>query len=409
MGTNVIEVQMLGGLSVSCCGIVVDEQNNRSRKVKDLLAYLLYYHGRMIPVEELVNILGGQHRNAAPIAAFRTMLYRARRALEPIQSMVDRPLIVTQNGMCGWNPEITLEQDTEQFETMCRADIPDGPEAVAYHRRILELYQGDFLRGLESEQWVEPLAEYYRSLYLAEVEAAAPVLIENGFASCAEDYCREALYQAPYQEALCRWLMRARAAQDDRRGAAAAYEALRAQLYEDLGVVPEEETQQVYWSIMHNEEGTLTPEGIRAQLREYSLPAGVFVCDYSLFKLFYQAEARAAARRGDAIHIGVLSVLAQEGKVLSAHGLERAMDQLAIQIQKNLRTGDIASCCSPSQYILMLVQANYENSKLVCDRVVQAFTRTHPRSPVKIKAIVFPLEPASGERDCAESKARKLV
>lgn len=402
METNAIVVQMLGGFSVSCCGVTAGGRTNRSRKVKNLLAFLTYYHKRMIPVEELVSILGGEDKNAAPVAAFRTMLYRVRQAVEPLQAIIDKPLIITQNGMCGWNPAVPIELDTEQFEAMCRANVPNGPKGVECHRQTLALYQGDFLRGLAAEQWMEPLAEYYHNLYLTEVAAAAPVLIEGGFASSAEAYCREALRQAPYHEVLCRWLMRARAAQDDRKGAEAAYEALSAQLYEDLGVMPEEETQRVYWSIMRNEEKTLTPESIRAQLRECRLGSGAFICDYSLFKLFYQAEARAAGRRGDAIHIGILSVLASGKKALSERGLERAMDHLRVQIQKNLRTGDIAACCSPTQYILMLVQANYENSKQVCDRVVQAFFRAHPHSPASLRSVVFPLEPVFEEQGQAE-------
>ena len=405
METNAIVVQMLGGFSVSCHGVRAGGKNKRASKVKNLLAYLLYHHDRMIPVEELVGIFGGEYKNADPLAAFRTMLYRVRQVVEPIQAVIDKPLIITQNGMCGWNPEAALELDTERFERMCRTRVPDGPEGVDCHRRTLELYQGGFLRGLAPEQWMEPLAEYYHNLYLREVEAAAPLLIAGGFASAVEGYCCKAMRQAPYHEPLYRWLMRSRAARGDRKGAAAAYEALSAQLYEDLGVMPEEETQQVYWSIMRNEEKTLTPEIIRAQLREYHPASGAFICDYGLFKLFYQAEARTAARRGDAIHIGILSVLANGKKALSERDLERAMDQLRVQIQKNLRTGDIAACCSPSQYILMLVQANYENSKQVCDRVVQAFFRAHPRSPARLRAVVFPLEPVFEERDHAEGEA----
>ena len=403
MAENVIEVQMLGALSVSCRGIPAGGQGSRSRKGKNLLAYLLFHHGRMIPVEELVGILGGEQKNAAPVAAFRTMLYRVRRVLEPIQDMTDKPLIVTRGGMCAWNPAVAVELDTERFEAMCRSEVPEGPEGVEHHCRTLEMYRGGFLRELAGEPWVEPLAEYYHALYLSEAETAAAALIEGGRAAEAESLCREALRQAPYNEALYRAVMRARAAQQDRKGAAEAFETLRARLYEDLGVVPEEETRQVYWSILRDGENLLTPESVRAQLRESSPAAGVFICEYSLFKLFYQAEARAAARRGDAIHIGMLTVLANEGSVLSVRELERAMDHLCIQLRKNLRSGDIASRCGPSQYIVMLVQANYENSKRVCDRVVRAFFHAHPRTPVKLKAVVFPLETTFGERGRSEN------
>lgn len=401
MGVNKIEVKMLGGFSVSCRGVVADWQSSRSRKAKNLLAYLLYHHRHMIPVEELINVLGGENKNAAPIAAFRTMLYRVRRTTESIQAVIGKPLIITQGGKCGWNPELAVEIDVECFEAMCRDTSRDGPAALEWHRRTLALYQGGFLRELDCEQWVQPLEEYYRSLYLEEVTAAAPLLLEAGDVSTVESICCDALRRSPYHEPLCRWLMRARAARSDMKGAAEAYDSFRARLYEDLGVMPEEETQRVYWDVMRNEERELTPESIHDQLRENTPASGAFICDFEMFKLFYQAEVRAAARRGDAIHIGILTA-AGSRKPLSERGLERAMGQLQVLIQKNLRSGDIAARCSSSQYILMLVQANYENSNMVCSRVIQAFNRTHPRSPARLRSVVFPLELAFGKDEREE-------
>ena len=41
----------------------------------------------------------------------------------------------------------------------------------------------------------------------------------------------------------------------------------------------------------------------------------------------------------------------------------------------------------------MLPQANYENSCMVCERIVGAFSRRYPHSPVQLKYAVHPLEP----------------
>ena len=390
----VIRVRLLGEFSLFCGDAVVGDGNNRSHKVKNLLAALVYHRDRMAPVDELIRVLGNDRRDAAPVAALRTTLYRVRRALTPVEKLAGAQLIVTQNGMYGWNPRIPVELDTEVLEALCLEELPQGAGRGARCRNMLALYRGDFLRNLAGEQWVEPLAEYYRSLYLAAVQRAAPIFLEEGLAREAEEHCQRAAALSPYCEALYRWLMRARAALGDRQGAAEAYEQLRTLLYRDLGVLPEEETRQVYQELLLSAGGgALTPDSIRGQLQAQEPPSGALMCDYTSFKLFYQAEARAAARRGDAIHIGVLSVLSRSGKPLTAHSLTRAMGQLHSQICKSLRTGDIASCCSSSQYILMLVQANYENSRLVCERVVKDFLREHPRSPIRIQSVVFPLEP----------------
>ena len=69
------------------------------------------------------------------------------------------------------------------------------------------------------------------------------------------------------------------------------------------------------------------------------------------------------------------------------------MENLQEQIRNNLRRGDAASRCSASQYILMLPHANYENSCMVCERIIRAFTRQYPHSPAELHYSVQPLEP----------------
>lgn len=58
-----------------------------------------------------------------------------------------------------------------------------------------------------------------------------------------------------------------------------------------------------------------------------------------------------------------------------------------------LRQGDVAAQCSPSQLILMLPQANYENSCAVCQRVIKSFNRKYPHSPANIHYSVQAMEP----------------
>ena len=69
------------------------------------------------------------------------------------------------------------------------------------------------------------------------------------------------------------------------------------------------------------------------------------------------------------------------------------MQNLLGVIRSSLRRGDVASRCSVSQYILLLPQANYENSCMVCDRIVKAFGRQYPHSPAVLRFSVQPLDP----------------
>jgi len=69
------------------------------------------------------------------------------------------------------------------------------------------------------------------------------------------------------------------------------------------------------------------------------------------------------------------------------------MENLQALVLNSLRQGDVVTRYSASQLIIMLPQANYENSRMVCQRILKAFTRQYPHSPVDIQFSVHPLEP----------------
>jgi len=118
------------------------------------------------------------------------------------------------------------------------------------------------------------------------------------------------------------------------------------------------------------------------------------VCDYEFFKVLYRAEARAIARSGNCVHISLISLSGEGGGELSPRSLERAMENMEDMLRSNLRKGDIISRCSASQFVVMLPQANYENSRMVSERVLRAFSRRYPHSPARLDYCVWALEPA---------------
>ena len=132
---------------------------------------------------------------------------------------------------------------------------------------------------------------------------------------------------------------------------------------------------------------------VRDQLREAEEAKGAVLCEYDFFKLLYQVQARAILRSGEVIHIALLSLHGRDDKPLSRRSLDCAMENLQAVTMRNLRLGDVVSHCSLSQLVVMLPQANYENSNMVCQRIIKAFYRQFPHSPAEIRFSVQPLEP----------------
>ena len=386
---------MLGDFTINRGEDSVSNSNSRSRKVWLLLAYLLCNRKREIPREELARLLGESENNSGSGSALRMTRLRARRVLEPLTQGRGDELMLGKDGSIAWNPDVPTELDTEQFESLCRMaeEEVDREQCVEIYRKALSLYNGDFLEKLSGESWVQPLAIYYQGLYLDALEEAMPLIQEVGSLKEVRQFCQRAVQFAPYEESLYAHQMRGLIAAEEYAAAEEIYQSVYQLLSNDLGVTPSEELQELHMeALRHMGEATVSPDQLLLSLQETNSPTSAMVCDLGTFRLFCQAEMRSANRRGEAVHIGLFSVEGKNGSPLSRQILNRGMEQLQQQLRHTLRVGDIISSCSASQYVVLLIQANYEDSKMVCGRVIRAFEKTYPRSRAVVRSTVLPLE-----------------
>lgn len=393
-----LHIKMLGGFSIQYGEYSIDDQNNRMRKVWLLLAYLIYNRNRRITQEQYLSLLqgAGSDDSADPNGKLKAMLYRARTMLNQLDESAGHDWIIRKNGSYAWNTEIPLTLDVEEFEKLCKAAAAseNEQERLALYGQALEHYGGDFLPKLSMEPWVMPITAYYHQMYLDVVHQTLSLLEAEAQWGDAADLSENALKIEPYSEELYQHLMRCRTALGDRAGALRAYEDMSELLFSTFGVMPSDESRALYREAGREEGSVAVPVGeVRDQLREPSGNTGALYCEYDFFKMLYQLQARALVRSGDVIHIALFSLHGQNKKDLARRSLDRAMDNLQELLLTNLRQGDVVTRCSISQLIVMLPQANYENSCAVCQRILKAFGRKYPHSPAEIHYSVQPLEP----------------
>lgn len=398
MKENQLCIRMLGTFSIEWNGKQIDDSNNRAKKVWLLLAYIIYCRGRAVTQEELTGLLWGDDEESAnPVNALKTMLHRGRTMLNQLGESAGHDLIIRQQGSYAWNGAVPVWLDVEEFERLSGegACAPEE-ERLDCCLQALALYQGDFLNKLSTEPWVLPIAAYFHNRYIRIVEEVLPLLEEQGRLSEAAALCRRAISIEPYHEGLYQHLMRSLLDLGDSRGAVRVYEDMNELFFSQFSVMPAEETRALYREAIRTVNDRAVPIGVvREQLRETAPPPGALICEYDFFKLLYHAEARFITRTGDAIHIALISMTAENGGELSKRSLDRAMDNLQEQVQLNLRRGDVAARCSISQFIVLLPQANYENSCMVCERIIKAFYRQYPHSPAKLHYSVQPMDPTT--------------
>lgn len=390
-----IHVQMLGAFTLEAADIKISDSDNRTRKVWALLAYLLCHRGKTVSQKKLIELLWGEDPTSTnPENALRITFHRARSALSQLWPTAGHDLILRKDGGYTWNTEIPLDIDADRFDALCTASYSDEEKQLDAYLQALALYQGDFLEKQSSDTWVIPITTHFHNLYVSTVMAAAALLSARNRHREAADLCRQAVSGEPYHEPLHQILMQELAAMGDQKGAAAVYEELSHRLFDDFGIRPNEQTRSVYRSVVHSiSDRTLPMDVVLEQLQEPERISGAMRCDYDYFKVLCFAETRAMERNGNATHILLLSVSGTPDKPLSKRTLNRVMEQLGEVIRTNLRRGDTFSQCSTSQYIIMLPQANYENSCMVCRRILGAFSRKHPHVTARIQHMVQPLTP----------------
>lgn len=390
-----IDIRMLGSFTLQSGDNLISDENNRSRKVWALLAYLICHRGTSVSQKKLIELLWGDDpASTNPENALRITLHRLRSQLDLLWPGAGKELILHKNGGYSWNGQASIQVDSDRFEELCQIKNVSESMRLEFCLEALSLYRGDFLDRQASESWVIPVTTHFHNLFVMLTLETAELLSRQDRHQEAAHICRRGINAEPYHEPLYQMLMKELAADGDQKGAAAVYESLRKRLFDDFGIRPSEETRAVYREAAHTPgERALPIDEVLEHLQETEVIPGAMQCDYDYFKVLCHAESRAMERSGNATHIALLSATGLTGEPLPKRSLERIMTQLGQQVRQNLRRGDTISRCSTTQYILMLPKANYEDSCMVCRRVINAYHKAFPHTAVRIKFMVQPLTP----------------
>lgn len=395
MNGPTLQVQMLGQFTLRYGDRTISDSDDRSRRVWSLLAYMLYNHGRSFAQEELIHLYWSNgEKSADPGNALKSIFHRIRTALDKLQPGLGRLLIRRKAGRYFWNNVIPLSLDIEDFEAHFHAAEAAGDDDVrlSEYQAALALYAGDPLPRMTDEIWTIPIVAYYHSLYTRAAAGAIELFEKQERTAEAVALCHQAIHIEPYQEDLYEHLMRGLLRTGDMKGTMSVYEEMSELLFAHFGVMPSETLRTLYRQATRTvNDRTLTMDEVCSQLAEPAPHGGAMVCEYDFFKILYRAEARSIARNGHSANICLLSVSSKDGEMLARRSLDPAMNNLQVLVQNNLRRGDVIARCSISQYIILLPQANYENSRMVADRLVSAFYRRYPHSPARLRYTVQPL------------------
>ncbi|OWR31782.1 hypothetical protein CDO73_04690 [Saccharibacillus sp. O23] len=210
----------------------------RTAKIQELFAYLLHGREQWVRRDELIEWIWPNVSPEKAATHLHTSVYRLRKILNE------------------WAPQMKLEYRQESYrllrggaetdaERLEREAASLAAEDADRAERLLPLWRGDYLAHHDYAWAKSRAADLKRlcvqlALYFAEDKRI------NGKHEEAIRHLSALQTTDPFNEEICRLLMRTHAELGDKRGVRECYQMLRQRLEEDLGVEPERQTEELY-------------------------------------------------------------------------------------------------------------------------------------------------------------------
>lgn len=391
------QIKMFGGFSIQCGGRMLEDSAGRMQQVWNLLEYLLLYRARDISQEALIELLWPDEQSDNPANALKNLAYRLRGLLTKAFPEEKRPFIIYNRGSYCWNRELACTLDVDRFESCIRraenTALPQEERAVLLCRAC-EIYAGLLLPKSSREQWTFPMRAYYHQLYVKAVSSASEWLMEEREYDRVIELTQKAISLEPYEESLHELLIRALAAAGKHTAALEHYYYVTNLFYDELGVKVSANITRLYHQIAKSVSHVASDLSvIEENLHMAAQHEGAFFCDYETFKSIYASQSCLIGRSGQSMYVVLMTVCNKDGSIPETEPLTRAMDMLKEVAVSALRKSDIVTRFSPTQYILLLSNLNYENCEMVLKRISDNFQRRFREDSIEILSTQCPVTP----------------
>lgn len=381
-----IKIKMFGTLELEYNGKTICESDSRSPKLWLLLTYIICSRYRTISQKELLEELWGIDADETNV--LKTTLHRLRRMLsEQFDQEFAQSFIVCRNKQYSVGDEYEFLCDFEEFEEGIKQakTLNDEKERLTLYQQMFELYSGDFLAEFSEESWVTPLFAYYRSRFLELVQNILIICEKQKYYKEAIDILGRAGEVMKYEESVYVPLIRILIRMENYADAIQVYERLNDMLKVTYGVKPSKEARNLYYEAQQAmNTKRLSIEELPAVLMEQESDRGALYCEFDLFKMVYQAYVRGIERSDKNICLVLLDITDLQDKMLSKRSLATCTLNLKGLLCNNLRSEDIVSMCTPSQFVLLLQNVEEETALIAIERIKTIFYKQYPHTPAKL-------------------------
>ena len=387
---NTFQVQMFGIFRLQGEGRTLAEEDFRSPMLIRLLSYILLHHDRSVTPQELTEVLWPDVSADISRSALKNLVYRLRNLLKSVWK--DKDLIVSVRRSYSWNPAVPLRLDVEELDRLGQQlrSEQDKEKRRELLIQAMSLYQGKYLENYCDTYQIASQSAFSHSRYLSMAKELSGMLWEAKQYQELEVLLKQVLRLEEYDEELQAMYIRSLLAQGKTHSAFEAYQRAVIMFYEELGISRSEVLQSAYEEILqysHQEEPDL--QRIRRELEKDMDMEGAFFCEEMVFRKIYQLELRRSKRLGISMFLSLMTI----GLSIDEHVPEekrrkyqlKAMDVLKEVLLRELRSGDVLSKYSATQFMILLPTCQFETAKKVMQRIRTAFNKKYVNPHVRLQ------------------------
>ena len=238
---NALDLSLFGGFSARRQSGA--ELSFPTKKCRLILARLALPAGSVVSRESLIGLLWSETGQTQARASLRQSLTALRKALHGIAP----PILEIDGEAISLNPK-AVQVDVGEFERLAASDTRQDLEQAA------QLYRGAFLAGISVrdrsfEQWVGQERDRLSARNLQVLSQLLERATADRDLDHAIGFAQHLLAHDPFREDVHRALMRLYVEQGQRALALKQFELCRTTFEQELGVLPEAETEQLYSDI----------------------------------------------------------------------------------------------------------------------------------------------------------------
>lgn len=374
-----MKVRTLGGFQLFWKDTPISLGKQTGNNMVKLFMLLMLHREKGIPRTELIRELFERPDAESDLGAnLRITVYRLRQTLKKrgIFCPEGEDYILAEDGLYRWNQNISVWVDIDVFEkTAAQArKCEDQEESYRLGQEALNLYRGEFLPELSTEEWVNvnqlQLMKQYRQVFLNQYQ----ILTEREEYREAYDLAKRAAALYPYEEYQL-YMMDCLAAMKNYIEAMQLYEDTATMYFQKMGMELSDEMRTRFREIgSHVRTSQAALDGIRRMLKSGEQAAGERCSLISFIDNFHFVQ-RILPRTGQSAYIEVVTLENADSLPLEP-GKKRTDEAARIleeAIAEKIRSGDTVTRYNAFTFLMLLVGISEQGCRILEERIRQCF------------------------------------